>query len=122
MCPAHWEDIPDQALRATGAILGMSSVAAFRFWLPRYLLSVLGDIRLMGVGSDCVESDLRYPGELQGVSAAYVLQRYTSLTPEQAACVRDVLRYICVAPEFARLDLREAARASLVEYWDHIDA
>ena len=122
MCPPRWEDIPPAALRGCGFRLRRASVATFRFWLPRYLIGVLVEPDAIDDALDDIEFGLRYPGSLRTVSAAYVLQRYTSLTPEQAACVRDVLRHICVAPEFARLDLREAARISLAEYWDHIDA
>jgi hypothetical protein len=116
----HWGDVPLEVLNRHQSALSFFSPAACRFYLPAYLLTVLGvprrppDFVEIGGGiTSAVLHSLQPPVEMSWKprshpTVAWFLERVNGFTPEQQQAIRAFLHHV---------GGREA-RAALNRYWE----
>jgi uncharacterized protein DUF6714 len=106
-----WQGIPDSVLELESAGLGMTSPAAFRFFLPAYMQWVLR--RFSSSDSFTVDSTIYALAPHLG-TPEHRVERFALLTPAQVAAVVAFLRIMAASP---RLVDAEVAEEALRSYW-----
>jgi hypothetical protein len=115
----HWRDVPLEVLNLHQLSLSFFSPAGFRFYLPAYLLAVLGVPRRppgfleMGGIKGAVLHSLQPPVEMSWKprshpTVAWFLERVNGFAPEQREAIQAFLHHV---------GGREA-RAALNRYWE----
>lgn len=106
-----WRDMTDDMVAYSYAAPSFFSPAAFRYYLPAFMLSALRDKDRKVYASESILMHLD-PGTEAETLHAFRLSKFDALTAPQIAVIRDFLLHMSGDPE-----LGEFADAALINHW-----
>jgi hypothetical protein len=108
----HWRELSPAFIREHRDALPLLTPAAFRFFLPAYLLACLDGAHDLDTAPLSVAASLSPPEPRDGAASDAFVRRSLPFTPVEASAI---CAYLTVAA--ANADVSEASLARALRYW-----